>query len=118
MADLTRVRQTLARARGRLADAGFVFLSTALWVSVTILLALGCLVLLAILVADGHPARFFLHAQNLAGHYLAAGAAARARFHGQLGAFFLGLVLLLGIGRAPSFARHLRDDLARERPHD
>lgn len=118
MADLTRARVSLGRGRRRLADWSYVCLTVALWTAATLLLALGCLLLVGILVADGHPARFFLHVQNLATHYLAAGPAARTRFHGQLAAFYIGLVLLFGTARAPTLASQLRAQIGRGGRHD
>lgn len=118
MADRTTIRARLREAQHRLAGGSAAALVLAVWAGVTLLMALGCLLLAGILVADGHPARFFLHAQNLANHYLAAGSAARARFHGQLGAFYVGLALLLGTARAPSLFKDLRETVAREHRHD
>lgn len=118
MADWRVIRARLRAARHRLAGASAAALVLGVWAGVTLILALGCLLLIGVLVADGHPARFFLHARNLANHYLAAGPLARIRFHAQLGAIYAGLVLLLGTARAPSLVKGLRETLARERRHD
>ncbi|TVV74624.1 hypothetical protein [Sphingomonas solaris] len=106
-----RIRFT--RVRRLAADGCHLVLSATLWISGILLAALGAMLAFMILMADGRPSRFFAQLQNLSTHYLSADPAARASFHGQLLAVFLGIVGLLVIARLPSFALRLRRELRR-----
>ena len=100
-----------ARLRGLLADACHVLLTTSLWLGSTMLVALGILFAFAIVAANGEPAIFFAHLDNLANHYLAASPDRRAEFDAQLLALLGTILLLLLLARIPGFAVRMRRDL-------
>lgn len=103
-----------ARLRRSLADACHLILSTALWLGGTLLATLGTILVLVILVADAQLPLLFAHLDNLASHYLAADAARRAEFDGQVIGLTGALALLFVVARFPAFAARMRRELSRE----
>lgn len=103
----------LARVGRCASDVCHFVLCTALWLSGTIVGALGILLGFVIVAADGRPLRFFAHVQNLSMHYLFATEEARARFDHQLLAVFVAMFGMLLVARLPSFVLRMRRDLHR-----
>lgn len=100
------------RMRGLVADGCHIVLSGVLWLGGTLLAALGILLALAIIAANGEPAIFFAHVDNLASHYLAADVAQRAAFDLQMIGLVGSFLLLMLLARAPAFATRLRRELS------
>lgn len=116
MRDLHAALRPLAQALARrVADGCFIALAAALWLGGILLAALGAVLLVLLLIADGDPDLFFLHLSNLATRYLAADAPARLSFLCQGAGLYLGIVALLLVARAPLFLRRLRHDLEQGR---
>ena len=107
----------LARVGRCVSDVCHFVLCTTLWLSGTIVGALGLLLGFVIVAADGRPLRFFAHVQNLSTHYLFATQEARTRFDHQLLAVFAAIFGMLLLARLPGFVRRMRRDL-RRRPSD
>ena len=103
----------LARAGRCASDVCHFVLCTTLWLSGTIIGALGLLLGFVIVAADGRPLRFFAHVQNLSTHYLFATPEARTRFDHQLLAVFIAIFGMLLVARLPGFALRMRRDLRR-----
>ncbi len=99
------------RLRRGIADGCHLALSLLLWLSGTVLVALGLMLAFAIFAADLQPLLFFAHVDNLATHYLAADPVRRAQFDMQLLALFTSIVTLLLLARLPGFVIRMRREL-------
>lgn len=110
-------RELIGEIGRRTADASLVLISVVVLVSETLLMALGCALLVGILVAGGEAERFAQHTQNLANHLLTADPVGRRAFMGELSGLILGIAVLLLVARGPAWLRRLRAALDRSRRH-
>lgn len=83
-------------------DLCFAFLKAVAWAVVTASCVVACFVLFFLMLGDFSFARFVGHLDNFTARYLAADAARRALFEGQLGLVCFALFALVGFFRRHS----------------
>lgn len=99
------------RARALFADLAYIVLISTGWLAGNLLGILGCAVAMFIVISHGHADVFFLHVDNLASRYVAAGLDRRAVFDHQLVQLFSIVLTATLIIRGPRFIARLRRDL-------